>query len=171
MNGSEAAGLQPGLRLSVPFGRRKVTGYLVEVCEDSDLPQAKLKHADALLDTVPLVPPTLLQLCDWAARYYHHPAAEVGCRLPAPAAGKAAPARRQPGWRLTTGAWAYRGRVAQVAAAGRGAGTVANCTGGEATPGSGNAGSAPRCCASCAARNWLKMHAGRGADGASSNPD
>ncbi|MCP5121059.1 MAG: primosomal protein N' [Pseudomonadales bacterium] len=104
MNGSEAAGLQPGLRLSVPFGRRKVTGYLVEVCEDSDLPLAKLKHADALLDTVPLVPPTLLQLCDWAARYYHHPAAEVlGAAFPRPLReGKPHQPAGNPGWRLTT---------------------------------------------------------------------
>ena len=104
MTSSDAAGLQPGLRLSVPFGRRTVTGYLVEVCEDSDLPLAKLKHADVLLDTEPLVPPTLLQLCDWAARYYHHPAAEVlGAAFPRPLReGKPHQPAGNPGWRLTT---------------------------------------------------------------------
>ena len=77
MSAAEAAALRPGQRLAVPFGSRQVTAYLVATGRDSELPQATLKHAVALLDVEPLVPPTLAQLCAWAARYYHHPPGEV----------------------------------------------------------------------------------------------
>ena len=45
MNATQIDALEPGIRLRVPFGRREVTGYLLAVCPDSDLPAASLKPA------------------------------------------------------------------------------------------------------------------------------
>ena len=69
--------LQPGVRLRVPFGRREVTGYLLEVSPESTIPLCSLKPALEILDQSPLIDPQLLQLCHWAADYYHHPLGEV----------------------------------------------------------------------------------------------
>lgn len=104
MSSGTLATLQPGQRVSVPFGPRRVTGYLVAVCEHSELPDSSLKHAYAMLDDTPLVPAALLQLCDWAARYYHHPLGEVySAAFAKPLrAGKAHRPAGTPGWRLTT---------------------------------------------------------------------
>ena len=77
VSNAELVGLQPGIRLRVPFGRREVTGYLLAVCEDSDIPLSSLKHAVEILDEAPLIDPQLLHLCRWAADYYHHPHGEV----------------------------------------------------------------------------------------------
>jgi primosomal protein N' (replication factor Y) (superfamily II helicase) len=77
MSPAQISELQPGVRLQVPFGRREVTGYLLAVCEESEVPASSLKPALALLDDTPLVDPQLLQLCHWAADYYHHPLGEV----------------------------------------------------------------------------------------------
>ena len=103
MSAAEAAALSPGQRLAVPFGSRQVTAYLVATGRDSELPQATLKRAVAVLDTEPLVPPTLAQLCDWAARYYHHPPGEVfAAAFPrALRDGKQHQPAGVPGWRLT----------------------------------------------------------------------
>ena len=96
--------LQPGVRLRVPFGRRELTGYLLEVCSDSDLPPESLKPALEILDLEPLIDPQLLQLALWASSYYHHPAGEVISSL-FPKRLRDGKQRRIPGvpaWRLTT---------------------------------------------------------------------
>jgi primosomal protein N' (replication factor Y) len=77
MDDNEVARLQPGQRLRVPFGRRTVTGYLLDIVGASDLPKASLKPVLDVLDPAPLLPPTLLSLCRWAADYYQHPPGEV----------------------------------------------------------------------------------------------
>jgi primosomal protein N' (replication factor Y) len=69
--------LQPGIRLRVPFGQREVTGYLLELRETSDAPAGSLKPAAEVLDESPLIDTQLLQLCHWAADYYHHPIGDV----------------------------------------------------------------------------------------------
>lgn len=69
--------LKPGTRVRVPFGRREVTGYLLSIQEDSSVAPAALKPALEILDAEPVLDPTLLQLCQWAASYYRHPPGEV----------------------------------------------------------------------------------------------
>ena len=95
--------LQPGQRLLVPFGPRRVTGYLVAVSESSEVPAANLKRALAILDPEPLISPSLIQLCDWASRYYHHPPGEVfSAAFPRPLReGKEHQRAGIPGWKLT----------------------------------------------------------------------
>ena len=69
--------LQVGQRVWVPFGRRKVVGVIVELRERSDVPEARLKSALALIDEVPVLDAVLLDLLRWSAEYYRHPPGEV----------------------------------------------------------------------------------------------
>ena len=69
--------LRPGLRVRVPFGAREVAGVLVEVAEETTVPQAKLRAAITLIDDNPLLSETLLELCGWAAGYYKYPLGEI----------------------------------------------------------------------------------------------
>lgn len=71
------AHLQPGARLLVPFGHRKVTAILVETTETSPLPAEKIRRASRLLDSEPVLTEPLLKLCQWAALYYKHPLGEI----------------------------------------------------------------------------------------------
>ncbi|QAX81547.1 primosomal protein N' [Candidatus Pseudomonas adelgestsugas] len=66
------AQLQSGVRVRVPFGHRKTIGIVIEVTDHSTVPVEKLKSALAILDVTPLLPPSLLKLCLWAAQYYQH---------------------------------------------------------------------------------------------------
>jgi primosomal protein N' (replication factor Y) len=68
---------QPGMRVVVPLGSRRVVGIVTAVASASEVPGARLRRAVALPDSEPLLPPELLALCDFAARYYHAPPGEV----------------------------------------------------------------------------------------------
>jgi len=100
---AQASALQPGIRVRVPFGRREVTGYLLQVSEQSSVPESALKPAVDILDASPLVDPQLIQLCQWAADYYHHPLGEVfGCLFPRRLReGGAQQPLGESGWQLT----------------------------------------------------------------------
>ena len=72
---------QLGARLVVPLGRKRVTGFIVELHADltaaPNLAESEVKEADELLDLVPLVTPELLELTKWVADYYLSPWGEV----------------------------------------------------------------------------------------------
>jgi primosomal protein N' (replication factor Y) (superfamily II helicase) len=67
----------PGMRVTVPFGRRSLTAIVVQEARDSDIPLAQLRSASSVLDISPLYPRPLLALLQWAADYYQHPVGEV----------------------------------------------------------------------------------------------
>ena len=67
----------PGTRVTVPFGRQKVTAVLLATAGESEVADDKLRAASEVLDTKSLYPPQLLALLTWAAGYYHHPIGEV----------------------------------------------------------------------------------------------
>ena len=125
MSEAEVGGLRQGVRLRVPFGRREVTGYLLAVRPHSDVAEGALKPALELLDPEPLIDSRLLQLCQWAADYYHHPPGEVfNALFPKRLRdGKAHQLLGNAGWQLTTrgkglppGAMARSPRQAQALA-------------------------------------------------------
>ena len=75
---------QPGCRVSVPFGRRRECGMIMEVADDSDLPASKLKRAHAALDPAPLLDEPDLWLVRFVSDYYQHPIGEtIAAALPA----------------------------------------------------------------------------------------
>ena len=103
--GIDPARLQPGVRLWVPFGRRKVTGVLVEVRPTSDLPDAKLRAAIAVIDDEPIIDRPLLELLRWAADYYRHSPGEViAAALPAPLRTGTAALETEERWTLSAAA-------------------------------------------------------------------
>jgi primosomal protein N' (replication factor Y) len=75
--GVDPQALEPGMRLRVPFGKRELTGVLIERCSASDFDGQELKEALAVLDQQTLLPSNFLQLCRWASEYYQHPIGEV----------------------------------------------------------------------------------------------
>jgi primosomal protein N' (replication factor Y) len=67
----------PGIRVLVPFGRRKTIGILLETRGESAIGNDKLKTALQAIDASPVLTPDLLALGRWASDYYHHPVGEV----------------------------------------------------------------------------------------------
>ena len=92
-----------GCRVRVSFGRQQLVGLVTDHPEQSDLPLAKLKPILEVLDTTPLLPPSLWQLLLWSAHYYQHPLGEVlQHALPVLLRqGEAAQRRPVEGWQLT----------------------------------------------------------------------
>jgi primosomal protein N' (replication factor Y) (superfamily II helicase) len=65
---------KPGARVSVPFGRQKLIGYIINFRPDIDpethLRESDIKDVDELLDEDPLLSGEIMQLTKWAADYY-----------------------------------------------------------------------------------------------------
>ena len=75
--GIDAAAVAPGVRVRVPVGRGRTIGVVVGHAATSDVPAARLKAVDAVLDERPLFDAAALELLKWTAEYYHHPLGEV----------------------------------------------------------------------------------------------
>jgi len=70
-----------GKRVLVPFGRRRVTGYILGACKKTD--QGKIKNVLDILDEEPLFPSSMIPFFRWTADYYLHPIGDViKCALP-----------------------------------------------------------------------------------------
>ncbi len=65
----------PGMRVLVPFGRRRVTGYVI--AESADDKGFKAKRIFDVLDDIPLFPPQMVPFFKWIADYYIHPLGDV----------------------------------------------------------------------------------------------
>ncbi|WP_321492192.1 primosomal protein N' [uncultured Desulfobacter sp.] len=61
----------PGMRVLVPFGRRRVTGYILE--EKPESGPYKTKEVLDLLDDHPLFPESDIEFFKWVANYYIYP--------------------------------------------------------------------------------------------------
>lgn len=99
----QGQGLPPvGSRCEVMFGRRLLIGIVWEHGQPQ-VPLASIKPVIRQIDTAPLLPPDLLNLCRKAAAYYHHPIGEVlATALPASLRkGESATLRGELIWRLT----------------------------------------------------------------------
>jgi primosomal protein N' (replication factor Y) len=68
---------QVGVRVQVPFGRRRAIGVVAAMASKPEIAKAKVRAADRILDAEPLFDAATLELLCWAARYYHHPVGEV----------------------------------------------------------------------------------------------
>lgn len=101
---SDAAPLQPGIRLRVPFGRQQRIGVLIAISDHSDCAIEKLKPISEVIDSAPLLTPITHQLLLQSARYYHHPIGEVyEAALPVLLRqGRAATPKREKQYQATT---------------------------------------------------------------------
>jgi len=65
-----------GQAVSVPFGRRRLTGYILDLLLEAPGDRA-LKDVIGLVGSETLFPKELIELYQWMARYYAHPLGEV----------------------------------------------------------------------------------------------
>jgi len=73
--------LQPGQRVIVPFGKRRIIGYFMETTEKE--PDARLRPITEILDPRPLFDDTILKFLKWMAAYYYvNPADVFNAALP-----------------------------------------------------------------------------------------
>ncbi len=92
-----SARVHAGVRVAVPFGKRKLAGFVVR---DLTTPPttARIKPLASVLDEQPVFPAELFSFLVWAADYYIHPLGEV-LRAAAPAlASQALAALRDEGF-------------------------------------------------------------------------
>lgn len=61
--------VRKGIRVFVPFGHRKTTGYVVDVV-DSPPANVSVKKIQDVLDVHPVFSDQILQLCEWISQYY-----------------------------------------------------------------------------------------------------
>src|SRR5574340_356564 len=66
-----------GVRVRVPFGKRLMTGVIMEVAAYSSIASPKLKPITHIFRDIPPLPGTLLDLFRFCSAYYHHPLGEV----------------------------------------------------------------------------------------------
>jgi primosomal protein N' (replication factor Y) (superfamily II helicase) len=66
-----------GARIKVPFGRRELVGIVTALKTCTQVPRAKLKSALLVVDESPIFSEAMLDLLQWASRYYHYPLGEV----------------------------------------------------------------------------------------------
>ncbi len=71
---SEDDDIVPGLRASVLFGRRKMTGFIVDVSDtipkNCTVEANKLKKIDRIIDKEPVFTEEQIKLSEWISRYY-----------------------------------------------------------------------------------------------------
>ncbi|MGI9318947.1 MAG: primosomal protein N' [bacterium] len=67
--------LEPGTRVLVPFGRRKLVGVVISASAQTGT--HTLKSVIQVLDDVPCISSSLFTLLSWSSKYYHHPLGEV----------------------------------------------------------------------------------------------
>ena len=65
----------PGMRVLVPFGRRRVTGYVIGPIQGPVT--FKAKPINEVMDMEPLFPFSMIKLFQWVSDYYIHPLGEV----------------------------------------------------------------------------------------------
>lgn len=72
-----AAEPAPGMRVRVPFGRRRLIGVVMGAADSSELAPERVKTVLEVLDPKPVLDGATLELVRWAAEYYHHPIGQV----------------------------------------------------------------------------------------------
>ncbi len=68
---------EPGCRVLVQFGARRVTGYLLGPTEKNPSGDFKIKRVIRILDDIPAFPPELMTFLLESASYYMHPIGDV----------------------------------------------------------------------------------------------
>ena len=64
-------GVWRGSRVSVPFGKQNIEGYVIALAESTDVPSEKLKDIASVLDDRPIISEEFLSLCDYMTERFH----------------------------------------------------------------------------------------------------
>ena len=93
----------PGCRVKVNFGNRKMIGMVTGLSECSGLAEEKIKPVIEIIDTRPLLTKDHLEFLTWVADYYLHPLGDVlFSALPKKLrTGKLATLKVNPHWEIT----------------------------------------------------------------------
>ena len=84
--GDMASHAQPGCRVLVPFGKKFLTGFIVDLHErlQSEVDESDIKDIEELVDESPIITPEILELTRWVSDYYFAPWGEcLRAALPA----------------------------------------------------------------------------------------
>jgi len=106
--------LRPGMRVSVPLGRRQVDGIVTELCETCDVPESRLRPVTKALDEYAAILPPMMELARELAQEAHCPLSET-LRLMMPAAMRTGrvQTKREPLAQLMDGVQAQEAAAAQ----------------------------------------------------------
>lgn len=75
---TDKTNLEPGIRVTVPFGKRKqMIGIVLNSKHHTDFDAKKTKAIVEVLDQTPVIQADIFKLCVWASQYYQHPIGEV----------------------------------------------------------------------------------------------
>jgi len=66
----ENLSLQPGQQVLVPFGPRKLEGFVVSLSDHCDLPDEKVRSVISVVQDYPVILPELMSLADWIHQRY-----------------------------------------------------------------------------------------------------
>src|SRR5690606_6287014 len=66
-----------GIRVIVPFGRRKMIGIVVDIVDQPSIKPQLIKAVEQVLDDLPPMSDDWLRLARFAAQYYQRPLGEV----------------------------------------------------------------------------------------------
>jgi primosomal protein N' (replication factor Y) (superfamily II helicase) len=66
-----------GMRVEVPFGTKRMTGFVLEIVDRSDTEPSKTKNVLSVFDDEPALLGSIIDLCTWAADYYLAPIGEM----------------------------------------------------------------------------------------------
>ena len=66
-----------GMRVLVPFGRRKLIAIIIGQSQQTDIELEKLRPIVKILDKKAILSEEIIYLLNWVANYYHHPIGEV----------------------------------------------------------------------------------------------
>ena len=69
--------VEAATRVTVPFGKRNVQGFVVGTCQDKPKDLKVVRSVIEILDSNPLIRPDVLELCRWISNYYVAPLGEV----------------------------------------------------------------------------------------------
>jgi primosomal protein N' (replication factor Y) len=67
--------IKVGVRIMAPFGKKKVTGFVVNISTSTNVP--RLKDIVDVLDSEPLISTEMFKLAKWISEYYFAPLGEV----------------------------------------------------------------------------------------------
>ena len=74
---AEATAADIGLRVVVPFGRRKTVGLVIEVADESEIPAERLKPAEKILRDLAPLASDWIAVARFCSEYYQRPLGEV----------------------------------------------------------------------------------------------